>query len=217
MVSMDKMSYTNAAKAWELAEQHARHMERPSVSEARNQAEQAGLQQGSQAQANLLRFIASAMNATSVITVGSGSIMETLELVEALGNDSLLTAVDSSSHGIGQIRRLFTSIADQGQVKTTLRAVNASPEAFLPRLNAESYDLIAVCGDATNYQPTFNQAARLLRGHGIVAFTDMCGTVSNDPDKASMMQELLKAVEEDDRFDSALTPTGTGLLLAVKR
>jgi predicted O-methyltransferase YrrM len=214
---MENMSYTDAVKAWELAEQNARQSEKPALSQARVQAEQDKMPQGSAAQANLLRFITTAMKATSVIVVGNGSVVETLQLVDALGDDGLLTAVDSSAHGISLIRQQFTILADEDQIKTTLRAVNASPEDFLPRLNADSYDLIAVCGEVENYEPTFNQAPRLLKQHGIIAFTDMGGTAVNDSGKAAKMRELLSVVQDDDRFDSALTPTGTGLLLALKR
>lgn len=36
-------------------------------------------------------------------------------------------------------------------------------------------------------------------------------------DKAVVMRQLLDMVQDDDRFESSLTPTGTGLLIAVKR
>ena len=95
-------------------------------------------------------------------------------------------------------------------------------------MRTTDYDLIVVSGDATNYLDTFAQAPRLLREHGVIVFTDMLafegdeanGGVPNPADrsdKAVVMRQLLDMVQDDDRFESSLTPTGTGLLIAVKR
>ena len=99
---------------------------------------------------------------------------------------------------------------------------------FLPRLNAETYDLIVVAGDAENYAASFEQAPRLLKKHGVIVFTDVlafdaatsAGGVLNPANrdtKSIAMRTLLETVESDERFITALTPTGTGLLVAVKR
>lgn len=106
-----------------------------------------------------------------VITIGSGSLVEIVQLVDALHGTGQLTAVDSSTQGIALIRKMFFALSDTTQ--TTLRAVNAPVNVFLPRLNGTDYDLIVVSGDATNYLDTFAQAPRLLREHGVIVFTDM--------------------------------------------
>ena len=157
------------------------------------------------------------VNASSVIAVGTGSVVETLQLVNGLDNKGQLTAVDSSSQGIALIRTLFNRLSDETQ--TTLRAVNAPVNVFLPRLNAETYDLIVVAGDAENYAASFEQAPRLLKKHGVIVFTSAGGVLNpaNRDAKSIAMRTLLETVESDERFITALTPTGTGLLVAVKR
>ena len=83
-------------------------------------------------------------------------------------------------------------------------------------------------GDVDNYRATYEQAPRLLNKGGIIAFTDILAlagqtadgvSMDDAPDtrKAAAMRQLLADVEEDERFSSTLTPSGTGLLLAVKR
>ncbi len=220
---MDQTTYTNLAKAWQYVEDHAFARQAPELSEARASAQTDGMAQGSAAQAHLLALLARMMNAQSVIAVGTGSVVETLELGRALDKESQLTAVDSSAQGITLIRQAFASLQDE--TSTTLRAVNAEASEFLPRLNAENYDLIVVAGDPNNYVPAFNQAPRLLRARGVIVFTDMLALKSSNggvmnpadrSDKATVMRELLDIVEADERFDNALTPTGTGLLIAVK-
>ena len=92
----------------------------------------------------------------------------------------------------------------------------------------KNYDLIVVAGDAENYGASFEQAPRLLKKHGVIVFTDIlafdsatsAGGVLNPANrdaKSIAMRGLLETVESDERFVTALTPTGTGLLVAVKR
>ncbi|MDF7664039.1 methyltransferase [Bifidobacterium sp. ESL0763] len=214
---MDNTTYTDMAKACQLAETHALQLEGESLSKARQEAERSGLRQGSAAQAGLLRFMVRTLKADSIISVGTGAIVEALQLVAGLDGAGQLTAVDSSARGITIIRRIFSDLNDQEASHTTLRAVNTSPAAFLPRLNAESYDLIVVSGNASNYEPTFEQAHHLLKTGGRVAFADMAGVASGEPDKPQAMKALLGQIEEDDRFETVLTSLGTGLLVACKR
>ncbi len=223
---MNKTSYTNLAKTWQYVEDRALERQPETISMARSAAESDGVAQGSAAQAELLALMVSLVNASSVIAVGTGSVVETLQLVNGLNGAGQLTAVDSSTRGIEMIRALFTRLSDSTQ--TTLRAVNAPVSTFLPRLNAGDYDLIVVSGDANNYAATFEQADRLLSDHGVIVFTDVMaldgassnGGVFNPADrsnKAVAMRELLDIVQSDERFQSVLTPTGTGLLIALKR
>lgn len=119
----------------------------------RTAAEEAGIPQGSAAQAELLRMLVRMLDASSVIAIGTGSVVETMQLINGLDNAGQLTAVDSSTQGIALIRKLFNRLSDD--TETTLRAVNASAGVFLPRLNAENYDLIVVAGDPENYAGGF--------------------------------------------------------------
>ncbi|MBT1163537.1 O-methyltransferase [Bifidobacterium felsineum] len=221
---MDKTQYTNLAKAWEFAEDHALQREARPVAAAREVAERAGQPQGSAAQAQLLALLARITGASSVIAIGTGSLVETMQLVHALNGTGQLTAVDSTAQGIAMIRKAFSELQDN--TDTSLRAVNAAASVFLPRLNANDYDMIVVAGDAANYAATFAQASRLLRSHGLIAFTDALATygdhggvldAADRSAKAVAMRELIATVEEDENFESTLTPDGTGLLLAFKK
>ena len=221
---MDRTSYTNLAKSWEYVEDHAFSRQSAELNAIRTAAEEAGIPQGSAAQAELLRMLVRMLDASSVIAIGTGSVVETMQLINGLDNAGQLTAVDSSTQGIALIRKAFAELQDE--TDTTLRAVNAPASVFLPRLNANDYDLIVVAGDAENYAATFAQASRLLRVHGVIVFTDVLaledgqGGVINPADrsdKAIVMRELLTTVEDDEGFESTLTPDGTGLLIAYKK
>lgn len=222
---MDRTQYTNLARAWQFVEEHALSRQTPAMAQIRTATEKAGMPQGSAAQAEALSMLVHLMGARSVIVVGTGSVMETLELVRGLDGAGQLTAVDSSAKGIAVIRKAFDVVQDS--TATKLRAVNAQAGVFLPRLNAGDYDMIVVAGDADNYEASFEQAPRLLRAHGVVVFTDMLafddglngGGVLDPADrseKATAMRAMLDTIESDDRFRTVLTPTGTGLLIAAK-
>lgn len=222
------MEYTSPSSftaAWSYIENHALERQSPALQEARLRAAEAGLLQSSAAQTALLGALARWIDATSVIVIGTGTIVETIQLLDALGERGQVTTVDSSVQGIALIRTLLRGVPDGTQA--TLRAVNAPAHVFLPRLNAEDYDLIVVSGDADNYPAAYLQAPRLLKHSGMVVFTDMLALARQeddgvlDPDnhskKADIVRQLLDDVEADDRFDSTLTFSGTGLLLARKR
>ncbi|RSX54121.1 O-methyltransferase [Bifidobacterium goeldii] len=223
---MEKTSYTYLSKACQFVEDHAYARQSEALHRVRSRAEENDLSQGSAVQAEFLHTLALMTHSTSVITVGTGSVVEIMQLIDALGGSGQLTAVDSSAQGIAFIRGLFAGLSDDTQ--TTLRAVNAPVGVFLPRLNGADYDMIVVSGDAGNYLETFEQAPRLLRDRGVIVFTDVLALASDESnggvlnpadrsEKALAMRQLLETVQADERFDSTLTATGTGLLIAVKR
>ncbi len=161
---MDRTQYTNLAKAWEFTEEHARERESDALTDTRTAADESGQLQGSAAQARLLGMLVRITGAASVIAVGTGSLVETLQLAHALDNKGLLTAVDSTAQGIALIRKAFAEL--------------------------------------------------------VLALEDGQGGVINPADrsdKAIAMRELLTTVEDDEGFESTLTPDGTGLLIAYKK
>lgn len=82
---MDRTSYTNLAKAWEFVEDHAFSRQSVELNAVRTRAEETGIAQGSAAQAELLRVLVHMIGASSVIAVGTGSVVETLQLVNGFG------------------------------------------------------------------------------------------------------------------------------------
>ena len=148
---MNKTSYTNLAKVWQFVEDRAFSRQSPDLNEVRTAVEREGIPQGSAAQAELLSLLVHVLDASSIIAIGTASVVETLQLIDGLEGRGQLTAVDSSTEGIALIRKLFAGLSDRTQ--TTLRAVSAPVGTYLPRLNAGDYDLIVVAGDASNYAP----------------------------------------------------------------
>ena len=119
---MDRTSYTNLAKSWEYVEDHAFSRQSTDLNAIRTHAEEAGIPQGfSSPSRSCCACSLHMVNATSVIAVGTGSVVETLQLVNGLDNSGQLTAVDSSSQGIALIRTLFNRLSDETQTTLSRR------------------------------------------------------------------------------------------------
>lgn len=221
---MDKQSFTQKAKIGQFVEQYAKEHETDTIQHLRTRGLEQGFKQSSASQNHMLRVLVSMLRAQSIILVGTGSLVETAQLVGGLRNTGKLTVIDSSERGVSTIRSYFSSIADD--TNTQLRAVRADIATYFSRLNPNEYDLIVVCGDAGNYAPTFAESTRILSETGSIIFTDITASAgaptggimdaADRSDKAVAMRNLLEQVEQDERFDTALVETGTGMLLATR-
>ena len=223
--TMDKTAFTNHAKSWEFIERDALGRESALLRQTRSRAREAGFSGGSAAQADFLRLLVHVGRVRSLIAVGSGEAATAVSLVDALAGAGQLTAVDSTANGAALIRAIFTRLEDT--TTTNLRVVNAQAKVFLPRLNANDYDLIVVSGNTSNYRACYEQAARLLKQRGLLVLTDALafgtpdspGGLLNPADRSARAVEfrgLLEDIRADETFDSTLVSVGTGLLLAVK-
>lgn len=222
---MDKTTFMNHARAWRYAEEHELARESALVKNARHRAAQHHLPQPPASQGTLLRVLAMMRQDSSAIVIGTGALVAAAQLIEGLDGTGTLTAVDSSSIGSEQTRRFFAQA--QEHTRTVLRTVSANPVLFLPRLNANDYDLIVVAGEPSNYTTAFDMAPRLLHANGAIVFTDVMAMtpakdtgIFNSADRSHRtvaMRALIATVEDDDRFASTIAPVGSGLMIAVRR
>ena len=93
---------------------------------------------------------------------------------------------------------------------------------MLPRLRDAAYDLVLVDADKTSYAAYYEQALRLLRPGGVVAFDnalwhDRVADPAQRDTETTVLRDLGKTVRDDDRLVSALLAVGDGLLVAAKR
>ena len=167
----------------------------------------------------VLRLLATAIGARAVVEVGTGSGVSGLWLLGGMVPDGVLTTVDLESEHQRAARQAFT---DAAIAPTRFRLINGSAGEVLPRLTDAAYDLVFVDADKTSYPLYFEQALRLLRPGGIVAFDNalwhdrVADPTARDTDTVAI-REVGKAVRDDARVVSAMLPVGDGLLVAVKR
>jgi predicted O-methyltransferase YrrM len=166
-----------------------------------------------------LRVLAAATGARGVVEVGTGAGVSGLYLLGGMTSDGVLTTVDVESEHHRAAKQAYS---DAGIGTTRYRLITGSAPEVLPRLRDGAYDLVFVDADKSAYSVYYEQALRLLRPGGVVAFDNalwhdrVADTSQRDPDTAAL-RDLVRAVRDDERVVSALLPAGDGLLIAAKR
>jgi len=166
-----------------------------------------------------LRLLATMISARAVVEVGTGAGVSGLWLLRGMRADGVLTTVDVEAEHQRAAREAFT---DADIATPRYRMINGSAAEVLPRLTDGGYDLVFVDADKSSYGVYYEQALRLLRSGGVVAFDNalwhdrVAENTARDPDTVTI-RELGKAVRDDARLVSAMLPVSDGLLVAVKR
>jgi predicted O-methyltransferase YrrM len=166
-----------------------------------------------------LRVLAAATGARSVVEVGTGAGVSGLYLLGGMAADGVLTTIDVEGEHQRAAKEAFT---EAGIAPSRYRLINGSAAEVLPRLRDAAYDLVFVDADKSAYSVYCEQAIRLLRPGGIVAFDnalwhDRVADPSQRDHETTILRDLGKAVRDDARLVSALLPVGDGLLVAAKR
>jgi predicted O-methyltransferase YrrM len=166
-----------------------------------------------------LRFLAAAIDAKAVVEVGTGAGTSGIWLLRGMRPDGVLTTVDIE----GEHQRLAKqAYAAAGIPSTRYRLINGQAGDVLPRLTDGAYDLVFVDADKTGYVDYLEQAVRLLRPGGVVAFdnalrADQVADATVRDVATVTVREVVRSVHDNDQLVPALLPVGNGLLVAVKR
>jgi predicted O-methyltransferase YrrM len=165
-----------------------------------------------------LCFLAATVGARAVVEIGTGLGVSGLWLLRGMAPDAVLTSIDVDPEHQRDARRAFTAA---GHPPSRLRLINGMALEVLPRLTDGGYDLVFVDAVPAEYPRYLDEAVRLLRPGGVLAFDDvLCGgrvadATATDPETAAL-REVARQVREDERLVPALFPLGAGLLAAVK-
>jgi predicted O-methyltransferase YrrM len=133
--------------------------------------------------------------------------------------DGVLTTIDVE--GENQ-RAAKDAYAEAGIAAQRYRLINGTAAEVLPRLRDEAYDLVFVDADKAAYGAYYEQALRLLRRGGVVAFDNalwhdrVADPAQRDPETV-VLRDLGRTVRDDDRVVSVLLAAGDGLLVAAKK
>jgi predicted O-methyltransferase YrrM len=166
-----------------------------------------------------LRFIAAAINARSVVEIGTGCGTSGIWLLRGMRSDAVLTSVDAEPEHQRLARKAFT---EAGFPSNRYRLISGKALDVLPRLTDGAYDLVFCDADKQEYPDYLVEALRLLRPGGVVAFDNaLAGGRVADPSREDpntiAIRDLDEQVRQDDRLVPVLLPVGDGLLAAVKR
>lgn len=167
----------------------------------------------------MLRFLAASINARSIVEIGTGAGVSGTWLLRGMAPDGLLTSIDLEPEHQRVAKQTFIAA---GFPISRFRLIAGNALDVLPRLTDGAYDM--VFGDASKeeYIGYFDEAIRLLRPGGIMAFDNALwhgrvADLSNRDAATVAVRELLKRVRDDERLVPLLSPNGDGLLAAVVR
>ncbi|MGI8888832.1 MAG: O-methyltransferase [Nocardioidaceae bacterium] len=166
-----------------------------------------------------LRFVAGLLSAKNVVEVGTGCGISGLWLMRGMRPDGVLTSVDIEAEHQRLAKRAFV---EAGVASQRVRLIPGAALEVLPRLTDEHYDLVFCDGDKQEYPRYLEQAVRLLRPGGVVAFDNtlwhdkVADSSVKDADTMAI-RETLHVVREHESLLDVLLPVGDGLLLAQKR
>jgi predicted O-methyltransferase YrrM len=189
------------------------------VGRARERARELGCTPIGPAGGATLRVLAAATGARAAVEVGTGAGVSGLYLLGGMAPDGVLTTIDIEGEHQRAAKEAFT---EAGIATPRYRLINGSAPEVLPRLRDSAYDLVLVDADKTSYSVYYEQALRLLRSGGVVAFDnalwhDRVADPGQRDTETTVLRDLGKAVRDDERLVSVLLAVGDGLLVAAKR
>ena len=150
--------------------------------------------------------------------IGTGTGVSGLWIMRGLRPDGVLTSVDVEAEHQRLARETFN---EAGIPANRARLIPGAALDVLPRLTDGHYDLVFCDGDKQEYPAYLDEALRLLRPGGVVAFDnalwhDKVADPSQRDEDTVAIRELGRTVAEHDHLVSVLLPVGDGLLLARK-
>ncbi len=188
---------------------------------AREAAEILGAQPVSAHAASLLTLLCASSRAENVLEIGTGTGVSTLALLQGLRAQAALSTLDIDSSRSQKARELVQRSGWEGDRR--IRTIVGAAQRVLPRLSAQSYDLIFLDLIPELTEFCVYQALALLQQGGLLIVNDAlnAGAVANpaqrDPVTAAH-RRVLQDVQEcrDDVFVSLLHAR-QGLYLVYKR
>lgn len=181
--------------------------------EARRLGEEFGAEPIGAAGGAALRFVASLINARTVVEIGSGCGVSGIWLLRGMHPQGVLTSVDVEPENQ---RLAKLAYADAGFAPGRTRMISGRALDVLPRLTDAAYDLIFCDAVPREYPAYLTAALRLLRPGGVVAFDDVL-TPCPDPADDEGVRAVSRLVAEDETLIPLFLPVGDGLLAAQKR
>ncbi|MBA2465608.1 MAG: O-methyltransferase [Nocardioidaceae bacterium] len=165
-----------------------------------------------------LRFLAAVTEARAVVEIGTGTGVSGVWLLRGMRPDGVLTTVDTEAEHQRLAKQAFT---EAGVATQQFRLIPGAALEVLPRLTDGHYDLVFADGDKHEYSAYLDEAMRLLKPGGIVAFDnalwhDRVADPAQRDAETVAIRELVRTVAEHDSLVPLLLPVGDGLLVAKK-
>jgi predicted O-methyltransferase YrrM len=203
--------------SWAYSEEFIAETE--AIEKARARGEELGCTPIMPGAGSVLRLLAAAVNAKTVVEVGTGAGVSGLWLLSGMPSDGILTTIEVEAEHQREAKKAYAAagIAPQRTRVITGRALDV-----LPRLTDGAYDMVVIDADKAEYPQYVEQALRLLRSGGVLALDNMLWHDKvADPairdQTTTTLRNLGKELRDNESLLPCLLPVGDGVLAAVKR
>ena len=202
--------------SWSYAETYV--AEDDVLAAARARAEEVGVVPIGSGAGSALRFLAAVLDARAVVEIGTGTGVSGLWMLRGMRADGVLTTVDIEAEHQRLARESF---GEAGIPSQRVRTISGAALDVLPRLTDGHYDLVFCDGDKTEYGAYLDEAMRLLRPGGVVAFDnalwhDRVADPAQRDEETVAIRDLGRSIAEREDLVAVLLPVGDGLLAAKK-
>ncbi|WP_168916212.1 O-methyltransferase [Microcella flavibacter] len=202
--------------SWKYVEESV--VEPDEIVAARAHSLEQGVEPISPATGAHLALATAAIDAQSIIEIGTGLGVSGLWMLRGAPH-AHLTSIDVEADHQAGARRFFT---DAGHPAARVRLITGRAIDVLPRMNEASYDVVLVDADPKGLLESLEHALRLVRVGGLVAITHALwrDTVPDPAKRDGVTREFRSVIGElvaSDAVHVALSPVGDGLLQLVKR
>jgi predicted O-methyltransferase YrrM len=182
------------------------------LTNARNKSKELGLNPIGQGAGALLRFLASTIDASNVVEIGTGTGVSGLWLLRGMNSASVLTSIDSDAERQRAAKEIFSSAAI---ASNKIRLIAGRAIEVVDKLTSNAYDLMFINGDKLEYETLFDQSLRLLRPGGLLVFHNVLSD-SNAADNLAVIK-VSEKIKDDSRLVSVMIPSGSGIIAASYR
>lgn len=166
----------------------------------------------------VLRFLARATGAKTVVEIGSGGGYSGLWFLGGMDRKGVLTTIEIDAANQSLAQQAFSEAGHSGRVRSLL----GPALQMLPKLADSSYDIVFIDAMKSEYPEYLEHAKRLLRPGGVLIADNVLwsGRVADplvDDVDTEGLRTFNEAVTEDPDLASLLLPIGDGLMAAVLR
>lgn len=206
----EKMTQSPTSNEWNLSQNFI--PEDTHLTNARNKSIELGLIPIGQGAGALLRFLASTIDASNVVEIGTGTGVSGLWLIRGMNSAGVLTSIDSDAERQRAAKEVFSTAAI---ASNKIRLIAGRAIEVVDKLTSNAYDLMFINGDKLEFETLFDQSLRLLRPGGILVFHNVLSD-SNAADNLAVIK-VSEKIKDDSRLVSVMIPSGSGIIAASYR
>jgi predicted O-methyltransferase YrrM len=185
---------------------------------ARARSEESDIPAVSSEIGSVLRFMARATGARTVVEIGSGGGYSGLWFLGGMDPKGILTTIEIDSGNQSLAQQAF----NEAGLTSRVRSLLGPALLMLPKLADSAYDIVFIDAMKSEYPEYLEHAKRLLRPGGVLLADNVLwsGKVADplvDDEDTQGLRTFNETVKDDPDLASILLPIDDGLMAAVMR